>query len=218
MGESGEGSVTIAKGAEVINSDQPKTWSGRKAVFDGTKYVLEESITANIPYDRIVPVIGKYYSYDCLISADYMYIGYPEISCPVEPDANTFGDWVMSASSVFDSPRQPYKAFTAAMSNSYEDGWHSKGENPCWIQWQNTREQVLIAEYSVTFRSDTIPTKIELQGSQDGVDWHTIDTVDNPDLLSPISRVIDNAEGYFYHRLYSHKDSFIMIYKITARS
>jgi hypothetical protein len=210
----------VTQEREIINAEQPKSWNGIKAEFDGTKFVFSPKVTEALSYDQRKPVIGGIYTNDVFISADFLYIGFPEISCPVDPDANEYGDWVMSASSTFDEARASYKAFTEAASDATADGWHSRAEQQSWIEWENTREPVLVSRYSLLFRSDTVSTEFQLQGSNDGVDWVTLDTVDNSANLSEVERVIANTTAFTRHRIvFLRKNGdYVMVYKITAKS
>ena len=69
MGEAGasEPAPTVAEGSEVINSDQPKTWSGKKAILadDGT-YSYDATVTEGLTYGAaFTPVIGFIYDPAC---------------------------------------------------------------------------------------------------------------------------------------------------------
>lgn len=220
-GDYGEGNApTVTMDNETINADQPKTWNGKKAEFDGTKFLFSSEVTTNLRYSARKPVTGGVYTDDIIISADYIYTGFPEISCPVNPDSNTFGPWFISASSTYDPARAPYKAFTEGVTNEGSDGWHSSNEAQAWLSWENTREPVLISRYSVLFRSDAGATKFALQGSNNGSDWVTLDTVDNPDKLAQVDRVINNDQAFTHHRILILQKfwDYIMIYRVTARS
>ena len=224
-GEYGEGVVpTVNLSGEVINADQPKTWSGFGAYFDSEKFVFSTVKTDGLPYNLITPEVGKIYSRDCTAAVEFLYTGLPKISCPVDPDGDKSGDWVISASSYYDSPRMAYKAFTTAVSNGGADGWHSNGKKPAWIQWQNIRQPVLVKNYSILFREDTAVNAGEflLQGSNDGVIWQTLDTVDNSAGNAEVTRSISNDTPYYCHRIYftgnSDGGNYIMVYRITAGS
>ena len=183
---------------------------------------MKAKLAAGVPYviRQRKPAIGGIYTDNVLISADFLYTGFPEISCPVDPDADEYGDWVMSASSTLDDARAPFKAFTEAASNASADGWHSRAEQQSWIEWENTKEPVLVSKYSILFRSDTVSSEFQLQGSNDGVGWVALDTVDNSANLSEVERVITNTAAFTRHRIVFLRKSgdYVMVYRITAKS
>lgn len=129
----------------------------------------------------------------------------PAYSAPYNPISDNDGDWLITASSVLNSSRAAYKAFdTDIEENSGE--WHSSGSLPQYIQWRNTASPILIKKYTVTMRSNggAWPTDWQLQGSDDGVAWNTIDTVTNASVGDGVTveRVIDNNAAFHYHRIY----------------
>lgn len=197
-----------------------KTWTGYLATPDDDGiYKFEATATEGLQYDKLCPVVGKIYTSDCRISVDYLFTGFPEYSTPVNPNSNTFGDWIIDASSEFDSSRKAYKAFTEQATNANTDGWHTGGESNPWIRWKNTKEPVLIKWYYVHFREDTIADGFILQGSLDGEIWETIDTVDNSELRVEITRELNNNNtAYSCHRLVFDRNNYLMVYNITAKS
>lgn len=196
-----------------------KTWTGYRATLgDDGVYKFAAAATEGLQYDKLCPVVGKTYTSDCRISVDYLFTGFPEYSTPVNPDSNTFGDWVIDASSEFDNSRKAYKAFTEQATNADTDGWHTGGESDPWIRWKNTKEPVLIKWYCVQFREDTVAAGFMLQGSSDGEIWETIDTVDNSELKVKVTRELNNNTAYSCHRLVFDRDNYLMVYNITAKS
>ena len=215
--ESGGGSVGCdyykCASVDTVN----KTWTGYKAVLTDGVYTFESTATTGLTYGAAyAPMVGIIYSTDCTVRCN-LYTGYPLYSTPINPTANTFGEWIMSAESYWDSGTMIYYAFT---DNSKH--WHSVGNLPTWIQWQNVNTKVLIKSYVVRFRSDHIPINFTLQGSNDGATWVDIDVVNNSSGVATIERTIsDNTLAYYYHRFYFDTDAqsnYVVIEYLRAYS
>lgn len=196
-----------------------KTWTGYKAVLTDGVYAFEENVTENLIYDKIIPEVDRIYTDGCKILVGYVYTGvFPEYSTPINPTGNVYQDWIIDASSEYDSSRQAYNAFTELVSDS--GSWHTSGETNPWIRWKNINEPVLIKWYYVHFHHETIADGFILQGSLDGEVWETIDTVDNSSLEDKVTRELDNSQAYNQHRIVFGDCSYgyIAIYNITAKS
>ena len=84
--------------------------------------------------------------------------------------SNTTPSGVASASS-FVSGGEQYRAFD----NSTTSGWAAAAGAPQWVQYQFT-SAVLIRSYSIWPQPSGQPSNFNLQGSNDGVVWVTLDT------------------------------------------
>lgn len=54
-----------------------KSWTGHKAVLIDGEYQFEETETTGLTFSLIVPVVGKVYTADTLVTVDYIYAGMP---------------------------------------------------------------------------------------------------------------------------------------------
>lgn len=198
------------------------TWTGYKWEWDNVDGYYLGELKEGMTYIGFVPEVMSTYSEDTLIICQNLYsteptgdidpVTFTTYACPVNPTAATYEDWIVTTDSHQDNAdhRAGYQAFddTNIADDNY---WHSYGNysissaNPAWIQWQNTKEKVLIQKYAITStnRNDCRPVQWQLQGSNDGVSWITLDDTGknswNP--LETIYRGIQNVAPYYYHRL-----------------
>ena len=88
--------------------------------------------------------------------------------------SNTSPSGVVTASS-FSGGQVPWYAFNGSTGGSNQ--WISNGAVPQWIQYQFT-SAVLIRSYSIFYSvaSSGRPVNFNLQGSNDGSSWTTLDT------------------------------------------
>jgi hypothetical protein len=83
MGDRPAPTVTTvtAPGSGVIS------WTGYKAVLIDGEYQFEETETTGLTFSLIVPVVGKVYTADALVTVDYIYAGMP----------TPYVDWAMNS-------------------------------------------------------------------------------------------------------------------------
>ena len=193
------------------------TWSGYEWRIEGGGYTIG-NLNENMKYSGFVPEIGVSYSGDTKIMCGNIFTSEPvgdvesitftKYACPINPTSADSGDWVLSVDSM-QNDNGPWRAFDDSNMSSY---WHSYGNDsisiihPAWIQWQNTKERVLIKKYSITTTEYDfiLPKSWELQGSDDGINWRTLDSVSKPGLVTTqetLCRSIMNITPYYYHRL-----------------
>lgn len=211
------GNTTYYKCASVDTIN--KIWTGYLAVLTNGVYTFQQTATTGLVYGTAhTPAVGKVYSSDCTVRGD-MYIGFPEVSAPVNPTSDNFQEWIISADSTWNDQSLAYNGFQDSTSII----WHSHVDYPHWIQWQNTSSRVLIVRYSFNTREDSPVTTYALQGSDDGQVWTTIDKPTFDDPQTSISRTIDNGTGYYYHRIYvesgeNYHESLLILSNIKAYS
>jgi hypothetical protein len=74
----GGGSMDFYKCVSVDR--EGKKWSGYKAVLNSGEYSFEESVTADLRFNAVVPKAGKIYTADALAVIEYLFDGLPSIS------------------------------------------------------------------------------------------------------------------------------------------
>lgn len=152
---------------------------------------------------------GKVFEYRTLEKAAIKYNDIPKYTAPLELTGNINSDWEVSASSIYDSSFDAYRAFDGLYSEN-NSGWFSGSGQPApqWLQWKNLKEKVNIKTYLLQFGFDGSNRYFkswELQGSDNGTDWVKLDEVTNFTTSSNgylFKREINNNKSFYYHRLY----------------
>lgn len=151
---------------------------------------------------------------DCL----YILRKYPEIartSNTISPTNMTQPEndtWVVNQDSRQDVSHGGYCAFDGVYSSDF--GFvTASGENfPHWVSIRNKNNKICVKSYAIRTRynssngSNYNPQTWQLQGSDDGETWTTIDSRNiswpTSDFGRKVFNVFGNTSSYYYHRLY----------------
>lgn len=128
---------------------------------------------------------------------------------------NTPSNYEVTASSIFSSVFDSYKAFNGII-NDDSDSWHSAADgsdNHIWIAFNFGTSKITngIRLYPRSEkRYDQFPISFDIEGSNDGITWKNIKSFSN--LSSPTSLkwqefLFDKAVNYQHYRLYNLKSA-----------
>lgn len=122
---------------------------------------------------------------------------------------NTSSVGSVNASSVFSSGYEPWRAFDGNNSSGVASRWISSSNMPQWISY-TFNQQEYVSSYSIFPETggcaDRAPKTFQLQGSNDGKNWTTLDSRSNITLdlwnSSAITFNVSNPGNYKTYRLY----------------
>lgn len=98
-----------------------------------------------------------------------------------------------------------YKAFNEINEGSW-DCWHSNSENEPWIGYK-FKDKICVSKFKFVLRNGTrfcyAPTKLAIDGSNDGQNWNEIEeyAYSNLGANSVIEQVVNNNTTYQYYRI-----------------
>lgn len=139
---------------------------------------------------------------------------YPQNAAPENLRSYTDGTWRVFASSEYSTSNQAWVAFSGIP--PVGDHWHSSGNNPKWIAWQNLKQKILIRRLAITssYYDDAWTSslnKVRLEGSNDGENWIPIAELSGSyGNRSTVYHTFANNTPYYYHRIYSLTPSSYM--------
>ena len=194
------------------------TWSGYKAVLAGGVYSFEENITTGLLYSAVTPVVGKVYTADALVQLSSLYFGEPVLISPGNLTSNVSNsEWEVIADSCFSAEYSGWKAFDGNP-GGYLDGWLSaESSGNHWLGIRHTGSPVTVIAYGfypAWSSTNNAPAEWELQGSNDGSDWVTIDV--NSKIIDKESKEnrfeLSSPETFEYFRLYITRGQSTALY------
>lgn len=142
----------------------------------------------------------------------------PVNSAPNQPVTNlsayimqtsvTIGDWTMTVPNLWES--RDWSAASAFYSQQYMGNWGNAVSSfgVAAVTWKNDKEKVLVRKYQMYTSADgsslgTLSWRLE--GSDDGVTWDILDSVDQHAIVQdtdPLTRQLaSNNTSYYYHRI-----------------
>lgn len=146
--------------------------------------------------------------------------GYMDWRSPIllangEMGGNTFA---VSASSIQDSTRQPWRAFDGTNSNPEQDCWHGQQTTTGWFAWYNP-QPVAIEKFTVANRNDNSGIKdFILQYSDNNQDWFDLQSYTNSSGGYTVTEfTVDTLTFHKYWRfkISSGYSSYLVIGEIT---
>jgi hypothetical protein len=188
-----------------------KTWSGYELILQDGVYVVSETMTEGLTYVGFMPFADKIYSEDGMLELKDFYQGFQLVS-PTNMTSEENDEWRISASGYLGSATCPYRAFSG--NDTEIEGWYSAGYSslPQWIQWHNKKRKTKVKSYSMrvgTHNPEEIkrrfPGTWELQGSDDGSSWVTVDRHENHGVVEngqTYTFTCQNPGSYYYYRIY----------------
>lgn len=233
-GTTGGGSCKYYKCASVDTT--AKTWSGYELILQEGVYSVSDVVTEGLSYSGFEPLVDRIYSADGMLEVSSFYQGFQLVS-PTDMTSEENDEWVITASGYLNSDTRPYLAFNGAKSNP--TGWISAGYGylPQWIQWQHKSRKMRVTSYSLQSQTnltgseayERFPRTWELQGSNNGSDWVTVDKREDAIVQSDVILgetylfTCQNPGIYSYYRIYATKNAsgntgqtFIYIGQIKA--
>lgn len=144
-------------------------------------------------------------------------VQYLAVAAPQNMSSNEDSNWLISCSSILNSSNDAYVAFNVSSASNHNHFHTASSPKPHWISWKYKHGKVLIGKIEITSSAyDTAwndaLTKMSFEGSDDGVNWTRINTLESsyPNVATTRTFVLNNSRPFQWHRLVSLADSTYM--------